>query len=172
MAGYRNMLAGALLCLFASIPDGCDSEVARLTLQESEFRCWLETVCDYQYYLFMFVGRMASCATPSASCATASCDARLCKDTAPSFIGGDFNLVTWASRRCRPSNNRLVPPEAAPQIESYRLFVRDKGSGLADGFVNGSVIMLYPGMTFYLATAFSKADAQIRGNAAPKQHRP
>lgn len=56
MGGYRNMLAGALLGLFASILDGCDGEVARLTLQESEFGCWLETVCDYLYYLFMFGG--------------------------------------------------------------------------------------------------------------------
>jgi len=56
MGGYRNMLAGAFLGLFASILDGCDGEVARLTLQESEFGCWLETVCDYLYYLFMFVG--------------------------------------------------------------------------------------------------------------------
>ncbi len=56
MGGYRNMLAGALLGLFASILDGCDGEVARLTLQESEFGCWLETVCDYLYYLFMFAG--------------------------------------------------------------------------------------------------------------------
>jgi phosphatidylglycerophosphate synthase len=56
MGGYRNMLAGALLGLFASILDGCDGEVARLTFQESEFGCWLETVCDYLYYLFMFAG--------------------------------------------------------------------------------------------------------------------
>jgi phosphatidylglycerophosphate synthase len=56
MGGYRHMLAGALLGLFASILDGCDGEVARLTLQESEFGCWLETVCDYLYYLFMFAG--------------------------------------------------------------------------------------------------------------------
>jgi phosphatidylglycerophosphate synthase len=56
MGGYRNMLAGALLGVFASILDGSDGEVARLTLQESEFGCWLETVCDYLYYLFMFAG--------------------------------------------------------------------------------------------------------------------
>jgi phosphatidylglycerophosphate synthase len=56
LGGYRNMLAGALLGLFASILDGCDGEVARLTFQESEFGCWLETVCDYLYYLFMFAG--------------------------------------------------------------------------------------------------------------------
>ena len=54
--GYRNMLIGALLGLFASILDGCDGEVARLKLQESAFGCWLETICDYLYYLFMFTG--------------------------------------------------------------------------------------------------------------------
>ncbi len=54
--GYRNMLIGALLGLFASILDGCDGEVARMKLQESAFGCWLETICDYLYYLFMFTG--------------------------------------------------------------------------------------------------------------------
>ena len=33
-----------------------DGEVARLKLQESAFGCWLETVCDYLFYLFLFVG--------------------------------------------------------------------------------------------------------------------
>jgi len=54
--GYRNMLFGAILSLFASILDGCDGEVARLKLQESAFGCWLETICDYLYYLFIFAG--------------------------------------------------------------------------------------------------------------------
>ena len=54
--GYQNMLAGAMLSLFASILDGCDGEVARLKLQESDFGCWLETICDYLYYLFIFAG--------------------------------------------------------------------------------------------------------------------
>ena len=54
--GYWNMLLGASLSLFASILDGCDGEVARLKLQESAFGCWLETVCDYLYYLFIFGG--------------------------------------------------------------------------------------------------------------------
>lgn len=54
--GYWNMLLGALLSLFASILDGCDGEVARLKLQESDFGCWLETICDYLYYLFIFAG--------------------------------------------------------------------------------------------------------------------
>ena len=54
--GYWNMLLGATLSLFASILDGSDGEVARLKLQESAFGCWLETVCDYLYYLFIFGG--------------------------------------------------------------------------------------------------------------------
>jgi phosphatidylglycerophosphate synthase len=40
----------------ASILDGCDGEVARLKLQASAFGCWLETVCDYLYYLVIFAG--------------------------------------------------------------------------------------------------------------------
>ena len=54
--GYWPMLVGALLSVWASILDGCDGEVARLKLLESDFGCWLETVCDYLYYLFIFVG--------------------------------------------------------------------------------------------------------------------
>jgi len=54
--GYWNMLVGAVLSVWASILDGCDGEVARLKLQESDFGCWLETICDYLYYLFIFSG--------------------------------------------------------------------------------------------------------------------
>lgn len=54
--GYRNMLIGAVLGLVASVLDGCDGEVARLKLQDSAFGCWLETICDYLYYVFMFAG--------------------------------------------------------------------------------------------------------------------
>jgi phosphatidylglycerophosphate synthase/CTP:molybdopterin cytidylyltransferase MocA len=54
--GYWSTLLGALLCLFASILDGSDGEVARLKLQESDFGCWLETICDYAFYLFLLVG--------------------------------------------------------------------------------------------------------------------
>ena len=39
-------LLGAVLSVFASILDGSDGEVARLKLQESDFGCWLETICD------------------------------------------------------------------------------------------------------------------------------
>jgi phosphatidylglycerophosphate synthase len=54
--GYWKMLAGAVLSVWASILDGCDGEVARLKLLESDFGCWLETICDYLYYLFIFAG--------------------------------------------------------------------------------------------------------------------
>ena len=54
--GYWNTLLGAVLSLWASILDGCDGEVARLKLQSSAFGCWLETICDYLYYLFIFAG--------------------------------------------------------------------------------------------------------------------
>ena len=54
--GYWNTLLGAVLSVWASILDGCDGEVARLKLQASDFGCWLETACDYLYYLFIFAG--------------------------------------------------------------------------------------------------------------------
>jgi phosphatidylglycerophosphate synthase len=54
--GYWSTVLGAFLCLCASILDGCDGEVARLKLQESAFGCWLETACDYAFYLFLFLG--------------------------------------------------------------------------------------------------------------------
>ena len=56
LGGYWNTLLGAVLSLWASILDGCDGEVARLKLQASDFGCWLETACDYLYYLFIFAG--------------------------------------------------------------------------------------------------------------------
>jgi phosphatidylglycerophosphate synthase len=54
--GYWNMLVGAALSVWASILDGCDGELARMKLMESDFGCWLETICDYLYYLFVFAG--------------------------------------------------------------------------------------------------------------------
>jgi phosphatidylglycerophosphate synthase len=56
LGGYWNMLTGAIFSWFSSVLDGCDGEVARLKLQESAFGCWLETICDNLYYLFIFFG--------------------------------------------------------------------------------------------------------------------
>jgi phosphatidylglycerophosphate synthase len=54
--GYLNCLAGAVLGVVTSILDGCDGEVARLKLQVSDFGCWMDTMCDYLYYIVTFAG--------------------------------------------------------------------------------------------------------------------
>ena len=56
--GHANMLTGAILSVVASILDGCDGEVARLKFQESPLGCWMDTVCDYLYYVFIFAGML------------------------------------------------------------------------------------------------------------------
>lgn len=56
LGGYWNCLAGAVLGVVTSILDGCDGEVARLKLQASEFGCWIDTMCDYCYYIVTFAG--------------------------------------------------------------------------------------------------------------------
>ncbi|MBI3950540.1 MAG: CDP-alcohol phosphatidyltransferase family protein [Acidobacteria bacterium] len=56
LGGYVNGIIGALLSHWASVLDGSDGEVARLTFQESDFGCWLETMCDNFYYVFVFGG--------------------------------------------------------------------------------------------------------------------
>ena len=58
LGGRADMVLGAFLSVFASILDGSDGEVARLKMQDSAFGCWLETVCDYLYYVFLFSGMM------------------------------------------------------------------------------------------------------------------
>ena len=67
LGGYWNMLTGAVLSWFSSVLDGCDGEVARLKLQESAFGCWLETVCDNLYYLFILGGMTIGLARSSGS---------------------------------------------------------------------------------------------------------
>jgi phosphatidylglycerophosphate synthase len=54
--GYWNLVLGAAVSVMASILDGCDGEVARLKLQSSDFGCWLDSICDYIYYLSIFAG--------------------------------------------------------------------------------------------------------------------
>ena len=56
--GYVWMLAGAFLSWFSSMWDGVDGEVARLMFRESEFGCWLESVCDDLYYVAVLIGLM------------------------------------------------------------------------------------------------------------------
>ena len=56
LGGYWHMLLGATLGVLTSILDGCDGEVARLKLQATVFGTWLDTICDYLYYVTTFAG--------------------------------------------------------------------------------------------------------------------
>ncbi len=53
---YGWTVLGGFLAWFASMLDGSDGEVARLTYQESDFGCWLESTCDHLFYLVVFAG--------------------------------------------------------------------------------------------------------------------
>lgn len=46
LGGYYNLLFGGVLAQLSSIVDGCDGEVARITLQDSEFGGWFDAVLD------------------------------------------------------------------------------------------------------------------------------
>jgi len=54
--GYWGCLIAALLSVAGSILDGCDGEVARFKLMSTPFGCWLDTICDYLYYIAAFTG--------------------------------------------------------------------------------------------------------------------
>ena len=56
---YWTSVAGAVVSLAASILDGCDGEIARLTHEETSTGCWIETLGDYFYYLALFAGMTA-----------------------------------------------------------------------------------------------------------------
>jgi len=94
LGGYWYTLSGALLCLFASILDGCDGEVARLKLLESDFGCWLETVCDYLFYLFLLVGMILGQWRNSGSNAYLTLGALLLAGALASFVA-----VGWQRHR-------------------------------------------------------------------------
>lgn len=49
--GYFYSLIGALLFQLASITDGCDGEVAKLTYRSSRFGEWFDTACDNITYV-------------------------------------------------------------------------------------------------------------------------
>ncbi len=53
--GYPHLLAGAFLFEFASIFDGCDGEVARLTLRISKFGGFLDMVGDAVIFVLFFL---------------------------------------------------------------------------------------------------------------------
>ena len=97
--GYWNTLFGAFLCLFASILDGCDGEVARLKLQESAFGCWLETVCDYLFYLFLFVGMTLGLWKSSGSRTYLVCGGLLLFGAMASFLATGWERHRLAAER-------------------------------------------------------------------------
>jgi phosphatidylglycerophosphate synthase len=97
--GYWNTLLGAFLCLWASILDGCDGEVARLKLQESAFGCWLETVCDYLFYLILFVGMTLGLWRSSGSRMYLLCGAVLLFGAMASFLATGWQRHRLAAER-------------------------------------------------------------------------
>lgn len=56
--GYFALLLGGIMAQFASIVDGCDGEVARLTYQSSSYGGWLDAVLDRYADAFLLFGLM------------------------------------------------------------------------------------------------------------------
>ena len=67
LGGYWNCLIAALLAVAGSILDGCDGEVARFKLQSTKLGCWLDSICDYLYYMVAFAGMGTGLARNSGS---------------------------------------------------------------------------------------------------------
>ena len=97
--GYWNTLVGAVLSLWASILDGCDGEVARLKLLESDFGCWLETICDYLYYLLIFGGIAIGLARTSGNPMYLTLGAVLLVGAVMSFLVAGFGRSRLAAGR-------------------------------------------------------------------------
>jgi phosphatidylglycerophosphate synthase len=79
--------------------DGCDGEVARLKLQESAFGCWLETVCDYLFYLFLFVGMTLGLWRSSGSRMYLVCGGLLLFGAMASFLAAGLGRHRLAANR-------------------------------------------------------------------------
>lgn len=99
MGGYLSTLLGALLSVWASILDGSDGEVARLKLQASNFGAWLETICDYLYYLFIFAGMSIGLARSTGRTVFLTWGAAL-------FFGAIVTFIVAALGRQRLSGDR------------------------------------------------------------------
>jgi phosphatidylglycerophosphate synthase len=118
--GYWSTLVGAFLSVSASILDGCDGEVARIKLQSSKFGCWLETMGDYLYYLFIFGGMTLGLTRSSGNRSYLAWGAVLCFGAIMSFLVVSITrkrlsglqpeklLATWQKKaESRPSNPLL-----------------------------------------------------------------
>ena len=56
--GYLALLLGGFMAQFASVVDGCDGEVARLTYQSSPYGGWFDAVLDRYADAFLLFGLM------------------------------------------------------------------------------------------------------------------
>jgi phosphatidylglycerophosphate synthase len=118
--GYWSTLVGAFLSVAASVLDGCDGEVARLKLQSTRFGCWLETVCDYLYYLFVFGGMAIGLTRSSGSRVYLAWGALLCFGAVMSFLAVSYTrqrfsrphpekfLAVWQKKAESQSSNPLL----------------------------------------------------------------
>jgi phosphatidylglycerophosphate synthase len=118
--GYWSTLLGAFLSVAASVLDGCDGEVARLKLQSTRFGCWLETVCDYLYYLFVFGGMALGLERSSGNRIYLEWGALLCFGAVMSFLAVSFTrqrfsgaqpekfLAVWQKKAETQSSNPLL----------------------------------------------------------------
>jgi phosphatidylglycerophosphate synthase len=118
--GYWSTLLGAFLSVAASVLDGCDGEVARLKLQSTRFGCWLETVCDYLYYLFVFGGMALGLTRSSGNTIYLAWGTLLCFGAVMSFLVVSFTrqrfsgsqpekfLAVWQKKAESQSSNPLL----------------------------------------------------------------
>lgn len=120
--GYVNTLAGAALSIAASILDGCDGEVARLKIQDSAFGCWLETVCDYLSYVFVFAGLTVGLMRSSGSSMWLTWGAVLLSGAVMTFLATAFSRHRLA--RQRPEDLlRIWQKEAESRKANPLLFI-------------------------------------------------
>jgi phosphatidylglycerophosphate synthase len=104
--GYWNCLMGAMLGVFTSILDGCDGEVARLKLQATDFGCWVDSICDYIYYIVTFTGIVIGLVRSTG-------DPRLAGWGVAMFAGAFMTFIMAGIGRKRLSGNR---PEQYLQV--------------------------------------------------------
>jgi phosphatidylglycerophosphate synthase len=118
LGGYWNSLVGAVLGVWGSILDGCDGEVARLKLQASDFGCWLDTICDYAYYIVTFAGIIVGVARSTG-------DPKIIGWGLAIFAGALLTFISAAIGRKRMSGKR---PEQYLQV--WQKNAESRSSGL------------------------------------------
>lgn len=118
VGGYFNCLAGAILGVWGSILDGCDGEIARLKLQASVFGCWLDTICDYTYYIVTFAGIIVGVARHTG-------DPRIVGLGIAIFVGALLTFVSASIGRNRMSGDR---PEQYLQV--WQKHAESRSAGL------------------------------------------